>query len=316
MGDHGTLYQLRNRLNRTNVKDPKTDFNACDDFFVLVISCHIIAATLAMLKMESVDDTPSADAIHNPHSLWMESAELRKSVVERICQAVVNSYVDISFTSSNCNDATDKVKHYGKQLLAIGCLYLEFSDAIREGDGQRVLRCWRYLLPLFLGSHRTNYSCEVLNMLFQQSYGLSPRLSSELIWSRFINVHGRPGKNIPADLQMEHLNRLVKQSIKTLGPNKTEKAITRIGRAIGTVAPVLQVFDQENSVAKPSGAHHIAGYERDRNIIVSELIKSKVFTTIPGRMHSAFPNPRNILHAKEKRDVLTWMIERLSKCHV
>ena len=117
MGDHGTLYQLRNRLNRTNVKDPKTDFNACDDFFVLVISCHIIAATLAMLKMESVDDTPSADAIHNPHSLWMESAELRKSVVERICQAVVNSYVDISFTSSNCNDATDKVKHYGKLLL-------------------------------------------------------------------------------------------------------------------------------------------------------------------------------------------------------
>ena len=77
MGDHGTLYQLRNRLNRTNVKDPKTDYNACDDFFILVISCHIVAATLAMLRMESVDDTPSADAIHNPHNLWMESAELR-----------------------------------------------------------------------------------------------------------------------------------------------------------------------------------------------------------------------------------------------
>ena len=114
-------------------------------------------------------------------------------------------------------------------------------------------------------------------MLFQQSYGLSPRLSSELIWSRFINVHGRPGKNITADLQMEHLNRLVKQSIKTLGPNKTEKAITRIGRAIRTIDPVLQVFDQENSVQKPSGAHHIAGYERDRNIIVSELRFSPLY---------------------------------------
>ena len=312
MGDHGTLYQLRNRLNRTNVKDPKTDYNACDDFFILVISCHIVAATLAMLRMESVNDTPSADAIHNPHNLWIESAELRKSVMERICQEVVNCYVDIFFTSSNHNDATDKVKTYSKQLLAIGCLYLEFSDTIREGDGKCVLRCWRYLLPVFLGSHQTNYSCEVLNMLFQQSY----MLSSELIWSRFINVHGRPGKNIAADLQMEHLNRLVKQSIKTLGPNKTEKVITRIGRAIGTIDPVLQVFDQENSVQKPSGAHHIAGYERDRNKIVSELIKFKVFTTIPGRMHSAFPNPRNILHAKEKRNVLTWMVERLSKCHV
>ena len=90
-------------------------------------------------------------------------------------------------------------------------------------------------------------------------------------------VAGRQGKNIAADLQMEHLNRLVKQSIKTLGPNKTEKVITRIGRAIGTIDPVLQVFDQENSVQKPSGAHHIAGYERDRNIIVSELRFSPLY---------------------------------------
>ena len=36
------------------MKDPKTDYNACDDFFILFFSCHIVAATLAMLRMESV----------------------------------------------------------------------------------------------------------------------------------------------------------------------------------------------------------------------------------------------------------------------
>ena len=39
------------------------------------------------------------------------------------------------------------------------------------------------------------------------------------------------------------LNRLVKEAIRNLGANKTENAITRIGRAIGTIAPVLQQFD-------------------------------------------------------------------------
>ena len=265
-------------MNRTNVvKNPKNDFNACDDYFVLIISCYAIAATLSILKMKYTNDTPSADVISNPQSLWMQSADHRKAVLDEICQQVVDTFVDFSFGQTNCNNDTDKVEEYGKQLLGIGCFYLEFADAICEGDGNRVLRCWRYLLPIFLGSHRTNYSCELLNMLFQQSYALSPWLSAELLWSRFINVQGCPRKNIPADLHMEHLNRLVKEAIRNLGANKTENVITGIGRVIGTIAPVLQQFDQENEVASTSGAHCMASFEKDRNIIVGELVKSDVF---------------------------------------
>ena len=34
-------------------------------------------------------------------------------------------------------------------------------------------------------------------------------MSVELMWGRFVNVHGKPGKNIPNDLHGEHLNRVV-----------------------------------------------------------------------------------------------------------
>ena len=94
---------------------------------------------------------------------------------------------------------------YWVQIVQLGCFFLEFADVIREGDGERVLRCWRYLIPLFFASGCRNYACESVNMLLQHSNALSPRLSAELLWSRFINVHGRPGKNIAADLHMEHL---------------------------------------------------------------------------------------------------------------
>ena len=279
-------------MNRTNVvKKPKNDFNACDDFFVLVVSCHIIAAALATLKMKSVSDTPSEDVLPNAQSMWMESVDVRRTGLDKVCKQIVDSFVDFSFKTDNTTE-TDHVAEYGKQLLGLGCFYLEFSDAIREGDGKRVLRCWRYLLPIFLGSGRTNYSCEVLNMLFQHSYSLPPRLSAELLWSRFINVHGRPGKNIPADLHMEHLNRIAKEAIKNLGANKTEKAIARVGRALGTIAPVLRQFDEENAVTAPSGAHQRASTEKDRNAIVGELVHSKIFDTVPGRKHSTFPHPQ------------------------
>lgn len=199
--------------------------------------------------------------------------------------------------------------------MGLGCFYLEFCDAIREGDGHRVLRCWRYILPIFLGSHRTNHSCEVLNMLFQHIYELSPRLSSQLLWSRFINVHGYPGKNIPADLHMEHLNRLLKDAVRGLGSNKTESAISRVGRAIGTIAPVLSKFDNENLLVTPTGTHHIASYERDQNVIVSELCTTNVFGYVSGRRHTSFSKPRNVLHAMSKQDIVSWMITRLHSHH-
>ena len=315
--DHGTLHQLRNKVNRTNVvTKPSNDFNSCDDFFVLVVSCHIIAATLAMLKMKSMNDTPSEDVLPNALNIWMQSSDERKAILNQVSKQVVDSFIDFSYQKAVLKPETDQVADYAKQVLSLGCFYLEFCDAIREGDGERVLRCWHYLLPIFAGSGRKNYSCEVLNMLFQHSYGLPPRLSAELTWSRFVNVHGHPGKNIPADLHMEHLNRLVKEAIKNLGANKTEKTISRIGRAIGTIAPVLYQFDHENNVTTQLGAHHIASSEKDRNIIVSELLRAKVFSTVPGRKHSTFPKPRHILHAKTEDELITWMMNRLYTHHV
>ncbi len=70
------------------------------------------------------------------------------------------------------------------------------------------------------------------------------------------NVHGLPGMNIPADLHQEHLNRVVKEAIHGLGANKTETAVTQVGRALGTLSPVLAQFDKENCPCKFWTAPH------------------------------------------------------------
>ena len=156
---------------------------------------------------------------------------------------------------------------------------MEYRDAIKEGDGLRVLRCWHYLLPIFHATGRTSYACEVLNMLYQEQI-LPPRLANQLLWSRFINTHGVRGRNIAGDLYMEHLNRVAKDAIRGLGANKTETSIERVGKTIGTIAPLLQNFDAQNAVQQPSGAHRSAGIKKDLSIIVCELTKNKVFSSI------------------------------------
>ena len=38
----------------------------------------------------------------------------------------------------------DKVQEYAKEVMILGMFYLNYKDAIKEGDGGRVLTLWKY----------------------------------------------------------------------------------------------------------------------------------------------------------------------------
>ena len=214
---------MRNIINRRNVTSrPKNSFDACDDFFV---DAHIIAAAFKSLKMTALLDTPLSSAL--PDDVWIKSNDERRGALHIMCRDIVNVYVRLD--TNNITMSKDSVYSYACQLLSLGLLYREFCDSIRERDGYRILRCWRYLFLLFKVSGRTNYAIEAF---IQYHFLFSPRQCNQLIWSRCVNIHRLPGSNIPADLFMEHLNRLCKEAIKNLGSNKTEKAIQQVGKVI------------------------------------------------------------------------------------
>jgi len=75
---------------------------------------------------------------------------------------------------------------------------MEFNDEIREGDEDRILRCWSYFMIIFKSTDRRNYCIETFNMLVQYHFIFLSRLA-QLKWSRTVNVHGRPGKNVACD---------------------------------------------------------------------------------------------------------------------
>lgn len=56
------------------------------------------------------------------------------------------------FVSFNYNSGVRLPAEYSVQLLWLIYFYMEFVDAIREGDGGRVLKRWKYRLPIFSGS--------------------------------------------------------------------------------------------------------------------------------------------------------------------
>lgn len=101
---------------------------------------------------------------------------------------------------------SDGVYQYACETSSIGLLLMEFIYAIKEGDGSRIIRCWKYLLPIFQATKRNNYTCEAFTLLIDVNYLLSPRMAHQRKWSRTVNMHGLPGQNVSCDLHMEHMN--------------------------------------------------------------------------------------------------------------
>lgn len=97
--EHGTLYQLRNKINRTNVvTNPKSNYNACGDFLETVIVAHILSAAMKILGISNLDDQPSDDVIGtSAEHLWTLTDKERKKVMDKVCEKMVDEFVGFSF---------------------------------------------------------------------------------------------------------------------------------------------------------------------------------------------------------------------------
>lgn len=286
--------------------------NACEDFFETAVKGHVLACAMNLLGMSNIGDIPSESMI--PQDAWMMDDTERRRILMDTATQIVEQNVDLSISfspeSAESSEMTaDGVYAYACETLSLGLLYFEYRDAIKEGDGERVMRVWKFLLLLFKASGRTNYSIEALTLLTQYYLILPPRLAEQLKWSRFVNVHGLPGHNISCDLHMEHLNREVKTVIKGLGANKSSKAIMRTGKATGVLTNTLTEFDKDNDISADRGAHAIKSADKDLAKIQKQLTSSKVFEILPGRKHRTFKNLKtNLIRTLKKKDLTEWII--------
>ena len=170
------------------------------------------------------------------------------------------------------------------------------------------------MFPLFKVSGRTNYTIEAFTMLYSHAFFLSPRQADQLLWCRFVNATGWAGKNIAMDLHMEHLNRVCKDALCALGANKTPMAIQRIGKCIGVLKTVSDNFDEQTGV-NDRGSHTVVSAEKDRDIIIKELVTHSIFNPRPGCCHLSFKKIDCTIFSKVSYGLmLQWMKEHIPRC--
>ena len=285
--------------------DVTNNMNASEDFLELMVSSHVIAAAVKLLGCSSVEEfhtKVTSEGLNqqlNAIALWM-----------------CDTFVDLKFihdaSSTPKHSDFDHILEYAKETLSLGLLFLEFKDAVKEGDGTRVLRCWKYFLLLFHASGHSNYGLEALYFLTQYNFVLPPRLAEQMIWGRFVNYEGKKGHNVSADLHMEHMNRLCKDSVSHLGANKTPQAIVKVGKALGGLKAILNHYDKLMGINTCS-SHTRRSDNEDLKKVVAELIENKVFVADPGRKHDSFPKLicNQLLMSTNQEHLKAWMKEKI-----
>lgn len=210
----------------------------------------------------------------------------------------------------------DDVFNYNTALLAEGLFFLNFLDAVKEGDGGRIIRQYKYLMLLCKSDdpHSTKYALESLYQLLLVNGALSEREAEVFTWNRSVNNHGGTGMNIPFDLEVEHSNNHIKQGINNLGVNVTEHAVTRIARAEKPTRTVFWNIDRSLQRSVRSGKHVATFPVKDLDELVKKLVDKGVFQYQEGRLYRHFLHfQRDPLKNLNMSKVYAWITDHKKK---
>ena len=185
-----------------------------------------------------------------------------------------------------------------------------YHDALKEGDGDRIVLYWKVLLPIFKQQGNHNYAKEAFLFLAQTLF-LSERKATELKWNRTVNTSGRTRCNIPCDLHMEHLNRTLKSMLRNMGPNAKSCTLDRAAKSLGVVSQVLKNFeaDTDISVTKPFSSY--PSFSRDLEKMTTLLLDEKVFTKQEGRRIKKYSKKRPFLASLERQKINAWVKSKI-----
>ena len=303
-------------MRRSVTKEVKSDPTACEDFFIVVCEAHVLQLVMEKFNITGLDDQPANDDDKFGSQFKGLSKDERSKFFIQAISEIISHFThgfEVEVAERKLTQS-DRVLSYAKDLMTLGLLYLEFCDGIREGDGTRILRCWRFLLLVFKAKNKRKYAIQAATLLMQRHFLFTDRMKHQLLWSRTVNVHGRIGRNVPMDLHMEHLNRELKCAMRHLGSNVSASSISRIGYSLRKLIDIKENYDKQTGIPVESGFHTTRSLLKDINLAIEELRKANVFAEIPQRKHKHFKSfKHNVAASLKNSDLKSWLDDLLSR---
>ncbi len=291
VGDIGTLKFFREKYDRRNATPKKVldSLEGSEELFISMGRAYIIVAILHFFGMQSIDEKPTVHVF--PKNIIHAADEKKREYFDEVFGKFVDKFILQINTDTENNCGNDGIKNYGLCSIFLTVLLLQMKDTAREGDGERNLINQKLLISVFksLGSY-SKYAIEMFVSIAQVECLLTPRLAQEFKWVFFVSWRGGVGNNIEDDLAQEISNKLSKNIVQRMGPNKSTSSISKISKAMSGITIIKEQFDKSVKVEKVSVQHATRDSLKDEREIVEDLMKINPFHHTDMRSHKNFPD--------------------------
>lgn len=185
-----------------------------------------------------------------------------------------DEYSRKSKSKSKTSDRFRDIRNeYSKHLIWRGLNDLARHDAVKENDGLRMIRHWKFDMFEFFEKNHPKYFIFGHRLLANVAGATSERVKHQLIWERTVNVKGGASRNIPKDLHCEHLNMEYKQNSRTTAGQLTEATIARHSQMLGLGKTLNKVFE-EQVISRQRHSYTRKHAEVDRSSDLQQMVKS------------------------------------------
>ncbi|XP_062501053.1 uncharacterized protein LOC134178235 isoform X1 [Corticium candelabrum] len=298
----GTLKHLQDIVHRTSVDKNVKKFRPADEFLTHAFEAHLIAAICKHFGIQKKSDPI-------PHPKNIEFDWLRKNAEEILSKTI--AIKDVQYPDT---DDEDEIYMYHRTLLRMGYLYTNLRQAIRYENGPEIIRMWRTFLLYFLGAGKSNYASEAANLLANLAADWPTRVAYIHTHHRTVNTAGKAGHGKPVDQLIEHYNLIVKNAVRSAGPNLTKKHLAVVSRSAFALYEATQMADTTlgRQVEK---YHSVRSPDGDINDMVEVLLAEEVVTEKSGRrlVDCKFSDPRRLGIWKKEARWITKFLAKTSK---
>ena len=195
--------------------------------------------------------------------------------------------------------------NYQEALFTINLLLRNIHDAIREGDGERLVNSYKIALLYFKATRHHKYGLAILNLL--ASFESKPKKAFKLIWGRFVNTHGFRGRNISRDLHLEHLNRFLKGLLKPLHSNLNEENAKRIAFSIKNLRKIVKNFEDTLQIKEIRGSKRAKASLKDIKTLTLAYVAAGTFERKSGREYESFAKFNKRVLSNLNDNFMTWV---------
>jgi hypothetical protein len=265
-------------LRRERISDQLPDFWSALDLIDDCLDAYILSLFMEEAKVRTIEDLETflvADA-EGEHPTWPDL------VIK--CSDLLKFNAVWKLRTGSQEDDRDIIRENSLLFIRHALAFRDFWLASKEGDIGRCIHRMDTWTCQFIGAGQHRYAHELMEIKCGFMAEYHPGLKDLIQRNWLVNMHGKPGKSMPVDMQQENMVLHLKELINPESSHNLEEFHRK------TLAPLTMTLLEfkremrEDITDRKWGGHHTG---RDTSIDVRHLLgrlcRQSVFRHSPGR---------------------------------